>query len=40
MIVLCKILEYTKAMLVTADERFVKKIGKSDHLSLLKSIDV
>ncbi len=30
----------TKAMLVTADERFVKKIGKSDHLSLLKSIDV
>ncbi len=30
----------TKAMLVTADERFVKKIGKSDHLCLLKSIDV
>ena len=29
-----------KAMLVTADERFVKKIGKSDHLCLLKSIDM
>lgn len=29
-----------QAMLVTADERFVKKIGKSDHLCLLKSIDV
>lgn len=29
-----------QAMLVTADERFIKKIGKSDHLCLLKSIDV
>jgi len=29
-----------QAMLVTADERFVKKIGKGDHLCLLKSIDV
>ncbi len=28
------------AMLVTADERFVKKIGKSDRLCSLKNIDV
>jgi predicted nucleic acid-binding protein len=29
-----------EALLITADERFVKKIGKSDHLCLLKSIDL
>jgi predicted nucleic acid-binding protein len=29
-----------QALLITADERFVKKIGKSDHLCLLKSIDL
>jgi len=29
-----------QAMLVTADERFVKKIGKNDHLCLLKGIEM
>jgi len=30
----------TQAMLITADERFVKKIGKNDHLCLLKGIEM
>jgi len=29
-----------QATLITADERFVKKIGKDDHLCLLKGIEM
>jgi predicted nucleic acid-binding protein len=29
-----------QAMLITADERFIKKIGKNDHLCLLKGIEM